>query len=86
MDMAAARFDALAGKQLLPARDACKDPVRIEIDGVVSGMLEIHKREQGTEADLQRGVGQALGRASETDDTVGILRALMCDEPSIWGQ
>ncbi len=85
LDMAAARFDVLSGKDLLPARDAHKDPVRIEIDEVVVGMLELHKREQGAEADLQRGVGQALGRESETGDTVGILRKLMCEEPSVHG-
>lgn len=86
LDMAAARFDVLSHKNLLPAKDATKDPVRAEIDEVVSAMFELHKVQAHSGAGPIGGRSQQnLDSESEINDATGILRKLLCAEPSVRG-
>jgi hypothetical protein len=86
LDMAAARFDVLAHRDLLPAKDAAKDPVRAEIDEVVSAMFELHKVQPHSEAGLIGALSQNLDSESEINNATGILRKLLCAEPSVHGE
>ena len=82
LEMAASRFDALSNQTLLPAKNAVVDPVRAEIDAVVSNMLEIHKAQCVSE--------EVMPPQSVPDsgilNAVEILRKLWCAEPSVYGQ
>ena len=85
LDMATARFDVLSDKSLLPAKDAAKDPVRAEIDEVVSAMFELHKVQPDSGEGLAGRLPQDLDPGSEINDATGILRELLCAEPSVHG-
>ena len=82
LEMAAARFDVLSNQALLPAKDAVEDPVRREIDAVVSNMLEIHKAQSAAEEEISLLTNPESGIANATE----ILRKLWCAEPSVYGQ
>ena len=81
LEMAATRFDALSNQSLRPAKDAVEDPVRQEIDAVVSYMFEIHKAQSVSEevTSLQSIPESGIRNAME------ILRTLWCAEPSVHG-
>ena len=81
LEMAAARFDALSNQSLRPAKDAVNDPVRQEIDVVVSNIFEIHKARSVSEEvmSLQSVPDSGIRNAME------ILRTLWCAEPSVHG-
>ena len=86
LNAAAARFDALAGRALLPARDAAGDSVRQEVDDAVSSMFEIHKMRsvisEGTEVAEP---GFDPPPESGTRNAVGLMKRMWCDEPSVHG-
>ncbi len=85
LEFASVRFDVLSDLVLLPAKDAAADPVRRDIDAAVSGVFEIHKRESAPEGKVPLQAKQESDRFSESpfSDATGILRELMCAEPSV---
>ena len=86
LDMVAARFDVLSHRDLRPAKNAAKDPVRMEIDEVVSAMFELHKIQPDSGEGLTGELLQNLDSESEINDATGILRELLCAEPSVHGE
>ena len=87
LNVAAARFDALEQKQLLPARDAANDEVRKEIDDAVAEMLEVHKRQTVSDERFapQRMPESNSPRESGIRNTMEVLRGPWCAEASIHG-
>ena len=87
LGFAAAQFDALSNRVLLPAKDAAADSVRQEIDAAVSRIFEIHKTQSASEEEvsLQRGLDSDSLPESGIGNAMGILRELWCAEPSVHG-
>ncbi len=82
LDLASERFDALADQVLLPAKDADKDPVRIQIDDAVIDILESHRSHSII---LQGPMGSSASIGDETRISAPLVRKLLCTEPSIQG-
>ena len=81
LEMAATRFDALSNQALCPAKDAAIDPVRKEIDNVVSNIFEIHKAQSISEKIMSLQSVPDSGIRNATN----ILRKIWCAEPSVHG-
>ncbi len=82
LDLAGQFFDTLCEQELLPMKDASRDPVRKDVDAAVVKVLQVHNRHSRM---IQGTPDSDVVFARRLDDAAHVLRPVWCSEPSVHG-